>query len=147
MREILFRGKRLDNGEWVEGDLVQICDGRRFIVNNRHGACIDDKGNFINTESPFVCKVAPATVGQYTGLMDKNGKRIFEGDVVQFQRVNALGWFTQRVGEVLFPFDDETPCFYVYATTGDAWDFYTIENIVVIGNTHDNPELLKDGEG
>ena len=141
MREILFRGKRLDNGEWVEGYLGQ----DTLIGNNKTWL-----GYVIKSipQKLWDCdwfEIDPATIGQYTGLKDKNGKRIFEGDVVQFQRVNALGWITQRVGEVLFPFDDETPCFYVYAPTGDAWDFYTIENIVVIGNTHDNPELLKDG--
>ncbi len=62
--EIKFRGKRLDNGEYVYGDLVQLHDGRKFIANNQHGACIDDKGNFINTEAPFVCEIDPATVGQ-----------------------------------------------------------------------------------
>ena len=67
MREILFRGKRKDNWEWVQGDLIQLHDERKFVVDNKFGACIDDKGNFINTESPFVCEVIPETIGQYTG--------------------------------------------------------------------------------
>ena len=90
MHEILFRGKRIDNGEWVNGDLIQLYDGRKYIVNNVFGACIDGKGNFINTEEPFVCKVDPSTVGQYTGLKDRNGVRIFEGDI--FRCKDARGY-------------------------------------------------------
>ena len=143
MREILFRGKRTDNGEWVQGDLINLADGRRFIVDNRFGACIDDKGNFINTEAPFVCEVIPETVGQYTGLTDKNGTKIFEGDILAFSdRLVYVHWHD---------YCGSWDCSYIKEVKGKAtlredrspnkWRY----NAEVIGNIHDNPELLKGG--
>lgn len=129
MREILFRGKRLDNGEWVEG---LPC----FNMYNKLG--------IQPSSTLFVCHIVnPETVCQYTGLTDKSGVKIFEGDVVEFTRVNALGWNTHRVGEVRYY--DELPIFYIMASTGDAWDWVDCENIEVIGNIFDNPELMEGG--
>lgn len=65
-----FEGIRIDNGEKVYGDLIRLCDGRRFIVDNRFGACIDDKGNFINTGAPFVCEVKPESIEFHNGLIN-----------------------------------------------------------------------------
>lgn len=134
MREILFCGKRLDNGEWVEGSLVH---------RTKYYGDPDDR-YFILTGGEFDCdcydayEVDPATVGQFTGLMDKNGKRIFEGDVVTFTRINALGYTTRRCGDVRYY--DKLPIFYIMANTGDAWDWCDCNEIEVIGNIHDNPE-------
>lgn len=87
MREIKFRGKCLDNGHWLYGDLIQLLgeqgNGRKFIVNNQFGACIDQKGNFINTGSPFVNEVDPETVSQFAGLHDLSYYEIYQGDIIE----------------------------------------------------------------
>lgn len=132
IREYIFRGKRVDNGEWVQGDL-------------RHGGYYDgDKTVYITVNDYCVHNypVTPETIGQFTGVTDKNGKKIFEGDIVSFTRVNALGYTTKRLGDVRYY--DELPIFYIMATTGDAWDWCVCEDIEVIGNIHDNPELITE---
>ena len=151
MREILFRGKRMDNGEWGEGFLARTTLGSTIIVNEVEeyscGCCIGiGSANF---------EVDPSTVGQYTGLKDKHGNRIFEGDILHISRIaDGLGGYYNppldyHVNVVvkwdLCAWMWETLCDDKrYISFPDAWCHYECE---VIGNIHDNPELLKGGEG
>ena len=139
MREILFRGKRMDDGEWVEGYLVKAVGGECMILPVTTEHC----GGAEFSEG-YHCD--PTTVGQYTGLTDKNGKRIFEGDIV------AQNWYDydeprdDSFGKVVFC---EYDCsFSVMDVNKDGFmplgrcGSYHWE-VEVIGNIHDNPELLK----
>ena len=143
MREILFRGKRLDNGEWVEGwyqpeTTIKHWNGSQETVGVTIAYKVED--GFLEDTL-----VDPATVGQYTGLKGKNGKRIFEGDIVKTSDITHEG-VIQIPGES-FEIAMRKGCWVMVA--GEDWDFLETnhECIEVIGNIHDNPEMLKGGEG
>lgn len=128
MREILFRGKRVDNGEWVEGGILQFED---YVAIVRHSD--------YHEWHDFV-EVLPETVGQYTGLTDKNGKRIFEGDIV-YCIANA------DCGNCVVIFEDGEfrlvpDRYYKTYTTGGGYHAIRCFIKEVIGNIHDNPELI-----
>ena len=129
MREILFRGQRFDNTDWVFGGYLP--KAKTICTEKTHP----------NSTEYIDLFIKPETLGQYTGMKDIKDKRIFEGDIVKFKRVNALGYTTSRIGEVQYY--EELPIFYIYANTGDAWDWVDCEGIEVIGNIHDNPELME----
>lgn len=121
MREIKFRGKSLDNGEWVCGDLHI-----RTPFPHIHSEIDYSKVN-----------IDPHTVGQFTGLHDKNGKEIYEGDIIVLGHKRnckaSVVWIDAGFArKSTNPFDDA-----YYLTGAD------MERYVVIGNIHDNPELLK----
>ena len=141
MREILFRGKRLDNGEWVYGYYVHIgpvsCQ-RAYIIPEY-------------TSAIYVKEVDPSTVDQYTGLMDKNDKRIFDGDILSIPFEEDRSPYEENSiyyekGEVYF--DTKRYGWYVrfheYNDEISLWE-YDNTDIEVISNIYDNPELLKGG--
>lgn len=136
MREILFRGKRKDNGEWVEGfyyerkdsngviiesviiedAYLQITQGQRYLRSNLYQECYP---------------VIPETVGQFTGLLDKNGEKIFEHDIICYEEENGKIVYD----EGMFSAEFET----YTADFGNIYDF----RCEIIGNIRDNPELLE----
>lgn len=126
MREILFRGKRLDNGEWVLGDLHH--RGREVVITSYY--------------TKTYATVDPATVGQFTGLDDKNGRRIFEGDLCLCDR-HINDSFDKTVFEISF---DPLRGYYGESNLGNEFDADSFEMCEVIGNIHDNPELLEGGQ-
>ena len=139
MREILFRGKRSDNGEWVEGIPINTHIGT-FIVFEENPHFCDQYGYM---EIDGLAKVCPSTVGQYTGLSDKNGKRIFEGDVV---RDNAGALIPVVWGNAGFHLRYAQPYahghYYDLIPLGNYWHAHGAI-IEIVGNIHDNPELLE----
>lgn len=131
MREIIFRGKRLDNGEWVFGMLGQYHDGIKATIIDNHF------GIFENT-AELVC-VAPETVGQYTGLKGKHGKKIFEGDILLLDDMKGIVNYGTGCFCVKLPSPN-----YLYLNN-PAIDMVLNEypGLEIIGNIHDNPELFK----
>ena len=126
MREILFRGKRTDNGKWITDSETYIKDG---------------DGTWLSDEELNVVKVIPESVGQYTGLTDKNGTKIFEGDIVRW--TDSAG----TTNNFVVIWDNHKAMFYLHSCgySVDLCDCCAKE-LTVIGNTYDNPELLKGGE-
>ena len=128
-REILFRGKRDYNGEWLYGDLLSHAYERPNIRP------VNDVNNY---------PVIPQTVGQYTSLNDKNGVKIFEGDIVEVLNPDP---FINTTGVVVY----NDGCFDVEFYRRDIVRDY-LKCLVcnwacrVIGNIHDNPELLEEKE-
>lgn len=143
MREILFRGKRIDHDEWVEGAFLNDRDGDFYICPAVSDISYGDGGNRQRIRCWY--KVDPSTVGQYTGLKDKNGKRIWEGDIVRYtfdspdDPTATANGLKVRTGRIFW--SDWSSSF---AVIGGINGSASLNNVEVIGNIHDNPELLED---
>lgn len=155
MREILFRGKRTDNGEWVEGGItfqLPQWGGTTFIAPTRYSD-LDDE-----------IEVIPETIGQYTGLIDKNGKKIFEGDILAIITTVKGDWTIDENGHYKEPKRKDCAVVQEDKNTGgyrlkvyhegkykriSKFDVNHIQfhyRAEVIGNIHDKPELLEEKE-
>ncbi len=127
MREILFRGKSNRNN-WIYGYFWDNSCGNHFIrrtVENNGCICVED------------VEVIPETVGQYTGLCDKNGQKIFDGDIITIPNSNKKGlpakvWYNKYMGR-----------FELRRIGYNSIELSYTDNFEVIGNIHENPELLK----
>lgn len=152
MREILFRGREVKSGNWVNGFYMKHINRTPCVVGDsvknkdvEHIILFDAFSDWNMPRGIDYVHVDPSTIGQYTGMKDRNGKMIFEGDII-----------SARLDEV-FP-EDETLVFvewiddrwavrYINSPDGDYDDFdffdtFTIDGFTIVGNIHDNPELL-----
>lgn len=138
MREILFRGKRVDNGEWVQGTYYHQTEfyGDKCDYHYIIETCDELEDNMM-----IFSKVIPETIGQYTGVTDKNGNKIFEGDIITaeiYEREYEDEYLSNTPIQVTYC----SGYFYPFHLEG-CWRS-GVSNITVIGNIHDNPELLKE---
>ena len=138
MREILFRGKRVDNGERVYGAYYKQEEWygdkqeEHNIITSKEALSFDQALEF--------SVVIPETIGQYTGLTDKNGKKIFEDDIVKVTNDNGeTDLCSCGIGDVCF-YDG---VWYIGGEVNDGlYDVNKIYYVEIIGNIHDNSELL-----
>lgn len=142
MREIKFRGKRLDNGEWIYGSLLV----SHFKDDKKERYFITQfSGNYT-----FEHEVDPNTVGQFTGLRDKNGRDIWEGDIFKEDGSGIVrsvfrepGGLAFEDNPVSFGYDHRAPV-YPYSSIAEMQSVSWLSQCCeVIGNIHDDPELLK----
>lgn len=127
----LWRGKRVDNGEWVEGQFIpsNTNDGyRTYIIANAKWDYSDDGLDLLETD---IYEVDPSTLGECTGLRDMNGKLIFEGDIVKYKD----NCYEIKYLKKYMRFSPVKP-----GTVFAVFDYTQSE---IVGNIHDNPELLK----
>lgn len=141
MREVLFRGKRIDNGEWIYGGLLTPTD------------IMDVWEISENTGMGDRYEIDPDTIGQYTGLKDKNGKKVFEGDIV-YARGYSEKFVYAKVNIGKFSGGCETCCCTAGNYMGVFLEFSNgyeenilsdfFDDIEVVNNIHDNPELMEN---
>ncbi|EKZ4851797.1 hypothetical protein QPJ54_000526 [Listeria monocytogenes] len=126
MREIEFRGQNI-NGHWAHGNLAII---KEKLDRAEIGAYISNSAG-----APFAYQVRPETVGQYTGLKDKNGNKIFEGDLCWDEHNECYGVVKFEEGKFLYVWEN---------IAEDLWE--VADGIEFYGNIHENPDLLEVAE-
>ena len=138
MRTIKFRGQQVHDNDWFEGSLISLENGKSYITQDLRTP--QERNQKTGYTLAHFSEVIPETVGQFTGLKDKNGKEIYEGDILKFEAESPYPFAIMNNGVVKYE-----PCKF-YLDDGvnqigihvDNW--YELE---VIGNIHDNPELSK----
>lgn len=155
MREILFRGKRISTGEWVEGGIYKTfhpnfdCDESGFFERKPNCYCICSNGKDVFVDQN--------TIGQFTGLTDKNGKKIFEGDIIKSDNgkqsaisvVKHGDYFPEmfyKMLDMFVPGKRHLLAHGFYAVSigkGEEMILFQSPCVEVIGNIYDNPELLE----
>lgn len=130
-REILFRGKRKDNGEWIVG----------FYYLDIWG---DGVTEYIMIDG-LDCEVIPKSVGQYTELEDMNGKSIFEGDILKSDKFVGCVLYHKIIAAFIIEINDSTISHYHWSpfNEGDIMRQSQLKYTEIIGNIHDNPELME----
>lgn len=119
MRDIVFKGKRKDNGNWIEGYLF----------------CIWEKAYILwgtTNDVPNMIEVIPESVRQFTGRLDVTGVKIFEEDIVKGYMDFGPAGYVEKVARI-----------YWHNESGYQWNYFLADNLRVIGNAYDNPELLE----
>lgn len=144
MREILFKGKRLDDSSWAVGDYL----AEDTEIAEAGISWILPEGEHEET------RVYTATVGQFTGLVDKNGKKVFEGDILKiYRKADGMGTYyappLEYPVKVVVKWDmcawmwETIEQYKYYIHFPDAWCHFECE---VVGNIHDNPEMIERSE-
>ena len=149
MRDIIFRGKRIDSGEWVEGQTIVVIhqDDNDLIFMPQHGEDVkadpmEDNDRALTSIYGNYYQILPQTVGQYTGLTDKNGKKVFEGDILK-------EYGSPPEHSLMVVKNAGFGCFLEFYFCGERCNTEQIHYPTwlsydeVIGNIHDNPKLLE----
>jgi hypothetical protein len=120
VRDVTFKGKRVDNGNWIEGYFFRIWEKTYILWGTTNGV-------------PNMIEVIPESVNQFTGRLDRTGVKIFENDIVKgHMDFGPAGWL-ERVARI-----------YWHNECGYQWNYFLLDTIEVIGNAYDNPELLEE---
>ena len=134
-REIKFRGKRFDDDRWVYGDLLHVGNGCIIVTDSTLGGPLPDGDTALSYGIDEIAVVNSDTIGQFTGITDKNGTEIYEGDVLRF-------YDEESVLQVVVKWENRGFRF-VYLDEQWVDCSWPAEDMEIIGNIYDNPELLK----